>query len=321
MATNRKSVARYLRTISLSLAVTIVGVTLLPAVASAAERATKSKSAFGKYNPDDESVDLFQGVKDGQLDVKFIPKDSTQASVLITNKSKKPLNVKLPEAFAAAPILAQGFGGLGGGGGRLGGGNNVGGGGMGGGGQGMGGGMGGGGMGGGGMGGGGMGGGGMFNVPAEKVGKLKVTCVCLEHGKPEPRAAMPYRIMPLEEFTSNPAVREVCTLLGYGKINQRVAQASAWNLNNAMSWDVLAAKRIEHLGGASEPYFSAEELRSAMSLSTEAATLAEKRATEPSKKSPGEKSASEGGFDQDAKAETKSVAADKAVVRRKARTR
>ena len=71
---------------------------------TAAERQTKTKTPFGKYNPDDETIDLFQGMKDGQLEVKFIPKDSTQASVQIANKSKKPLNVKLPEAFAAAPV-------------------------------------------------------------------------------------------------------------------------------------------------------------------------------------------------------------------------
>ena len=96
-------------------------------------------------------------------------------------------------------------------------------------------------------------GGGHVNVPAEKVGKFKVPCVCLEHGKAEPRAAIPYRIMPIEEFTTNAAVCEVCTLLGYGKVNQRVAQASAWNLNNSMSWDTLAAKRIEHLGARASP--------------------------------------------------------------------
>ena len=67
----------------------------------------------------------------------------------------------------------------------------------------MGGGMGGMGMGGGGMGmgGGGMGGGGgggFFNIPAEKVGQFKVQTVCLEHGKKDPRPAIPYEIKPIE---------------------------------------------------------------------------------------------------------------------------
>jgi hypothetical protein len=32
----------------------------------------------------------------------------------------------------------------------------------------------------------------MFNVPAEKEGSFKVPCVCLEHGKAEPRSQMTY---------------------------------------------------------------------------------------------------------------------------------
>ena len=57
-------------------------------VSTAADAPAKSKSGYGQYNPDDPSVDLFQAIDDGQVDVKFIPKDSTQANVVITNKSK-----------------------------------------------------------------------------------------------------------------------------------------------------------------------------------------------------------------------------------------
>ena len=113
-------------------------------------------------------------MKSGDLEVKFIPKNDREAKVIITNKTKQPLNVRLPDAFAAAPVLAQRRGGGGGGGS--------------GGAQGLGGGMGG--MGGGGGGMGGMGGG-MFNVPAEglfpiaaqQTKQFNVPTVCLEHGK------------------------------------------------------------------------------------------------------------------------------------------
>ena len=93
----------------------------------------------------------------GQIEVKIIPQNATKANVLIRNLTDKPVELRLPKAFASVPVLAQGMmGGMGGmGGGGMGG---MGGGGMGGGGgQAGGGGMGG--MGGGGMG--GMGGGGM----------------------------------------------------------------------------------------------------------------------------------------------------------------
>ena len=136
-------------------------------------------------------------------------------------------------------------------------------------------GMGGGGMGGGGMGGGGMGGGGgMFNVAPEKVGKFKVTTVCLEHGKAEPRPAIQYEIKPIEIFTGKPEVRELCRMLGTGKINQRAAQVAAWNLSNGMSFQELAAKQLKFANGTRRPYFSQQEIQAGMQISAMAAKLA-----------------------------------------------
>ncbi|HUY87175.1 MAG TPA: hypothetical protein VMV10_00420 [Pirellulales bacterium] len=263
-----------------------------PASSSASKSKARPKK-LGLYNPADETVNMFEAMEAGQIAVKLIPKDSTQGRVIIQNKTKKPLNVKLPEAFAATPVLAQMGGALGGGGG--------------GGGQGMGGGMGnmGGGMGGGffnvprggmggmgGMGMGGMGGmgmgGGFFNVPAEKEGNFKVPCMCLEHGKPEPRSAMTYKLSPIETLSKKPGVKELCRMLGYGKINQRAAQVAAWHLNNDMSWEKLASKRIQHADGSSEPYFSAEELRAGMALVNQAMSEAEDSKDEEQKPSPGE---------------------------------
>ena len=66
-----------------------------------------------------EPVDLFDGMKNGKIDAKVVPLNDHQARIFITNKTRQPLSIKLPEAFAAVP-LAQ-FGG-GGGGGRGGGG-------------------------------------------------------------------------------------------------------------------------------------------------------------------------------------------------------
>ncbi|HVX64396.1 MAG TPA: hypothetical protein VHC19_27480 [Pirellulales bacterium] len=249
----------------------------------------------GEYNPEDETVEMFDAMNAGQIEVKLIPKDSTQGRVFVKNKTKRPLNVKLPEAFAAAPILAQAGG------------------------QGMGGGMGGGGMGGGGMGGGffnvpggggfmngpGMGGGfingpggaggGFFNVPPEKEENFKVPCMCLEHGKAEPRASMTYKVQPIETFTDKPGVAELCRLLGYGKISQRAAQVAAWHLNNDMSWEELYAKRIKHADGSTEPYFTAEELRAGMAVASHSLTEWKNRKQQNSKEqpvsSPGEKAA------------------------------
>ena len=222
--------------------------------ASAGERTTPATP---------EAVEMFSAIDQGQIEVKLIPKDSTLCNVLVENKTDKPLTVKLPDAFAGVPVLAQLGGGMGGGfdGGGSGSSSY---GGSSGGSQGFGGGMGG--M--SGMGGGGMMGGGFMNVAPEKVSKFKVTTVCLEHGKSEPRAAIPYKIVPIEQFTQKKEVHELCKMLGYGKMPQRVAQVAAWALNNNMSWQALAAKRIEHANGTWQPYFHPMEIRAAMQVAT-----------------------------------------------------
>jgi hypothetical protein len=229
-----------------------------------------AEPAKAKTQPPKEEVELFDAIKAGKLDVQLIPKDSKQSTLVFKNKTKQPLNVKLPDVFAGVPVLAQAVNaprtrnttssnnnanqGLGGG---------------------FGGGMMGGGMGGGMMGG---GGGGFFNIPPEQVRKVKVATVCLEHGKREPRAAVPYEIRPLESFTDDTRVPEVLKLLANDKCAQRVAQAAAWHFANGMSWDELAAKERKRLRGPSEPYFSREEIGAALALAKSAEETAKKAA-------------------------------------------
>jgi hypothetical protein len=225
--------------------------------------------------PEHESVEMFQGIEDGRIDVKLIPKDSTQCNVLIENKTDKPLSVQLPAAFAGVPALAQ-FGGGGMGGGGFGGNNS--------GNQGFGGGMGGG-MGGMGGGMGGMGGG-FFNVPPEKVGKLTCPAVCLEHGKKDPRPAIPYEIRPIDQCTERTGVHELLAMLGTGKLSQRAAQAAAWHLQDGMSWQQLAAKRLRFADGTSRSYFHPAELQAGMRIAATAVRIAEQRKQQDA--SPGE---------------------------------
>lgn len=241
-----------------------------------------------------ETVEMFQAIKDGTIEVRLIPRDSKKSTVLIENKTDKPLRVQLPDAFAGVQVLAQlggggglgggGFGGGGLGGGGLGGGG-LGGGGQGGGGQSFGGGFsgGGGGLGGGGFGGGGGGfgggggGGGFLNVRPEQVGKLKLTTVCLEHGKAEPRARMKYEIRPIAEFTDEEEVHELCRMLGARLIDQRSAQAAAWHLSNNMTWRQLASKQIRFANGMTRPYFHRVEIQRAMQAVSMARQLAQQR--------------------------------------------
>jgi len=221
------------------------------AVLDAAER--RERAARGNSRDlETVQVELFDAMRQGTLEVKFIVKSSKQANLIVKNISDKPLSVELPAAFAGVPVLAQ----IGGGGGGFGGGGGGGGGGQG--------------VGGGGGGRGGGGGGGQFNVAPEKIAKIQLACVCLEHGKDEPRAAMQYEIKPIEELSDRPVVHELLKLFGQGQIDQRVAKAAAWHLANDMSWEELAAKRIRRAGGVTYPYFHPDELRHAVGLANKA---------------------------------------------------
>ena len=264
---------------------------------AATKRPAKAKASTA------EKVDMFAAMESGDIEVRVIAKDSTTGNVLIKNKSNKPLRIALPEAFVGVPVAAQfggmGMGGMGGGGmGGMGGGMGGMGGGMGGMGgmQGMGGGMGGmgggmGGMGGGmggmggGMGGGGMGGGGgFFDVEPEKVGKLKLNIMCLDHGKKDPTPRIAYELRPVDANVSDPKVAELIKMLGRGEIDQRGAQAAIWNMKNGLSWQELAVKvGAKHLNGTTEPYFTHDELVRGMKY----VAMAEQRASEKAKQTPG----------------------------------
>ena len=187
------------------------------------------------------NAELFAAMDAGQIDVKIIPQDATKANILIRNLTDQPIHLRLPKAFASVPVLAQGMMG--------------------------------------GMGGGGMGGGGFMRVAPEKMRKIAVTTVCLEHGKRDPNPKMAYKIVPIEQFTKKADVRVLCEALGYGQVTQNTAQAAAWNMMDGLTWDQLASKnRIESKYLGNIRWFSQFELRTAMAVVNEAGRLAKERA-------------------------------------------
>ncbi len=228
------------------------------------------------------SLGLFDAMRTGDIEVRFIAPNAEQSQVLIKNLGDGPVDIQLPPAFGAVHVLAQaggyGGGGFGGGGGRGGGGGLGGGGFGGGGGQALGGGFGGAGGGGGlnagalngaglGGGGGGLGGGGFFRIAEGKTRKLFVNTVCLEHGKPDPNRRFVYKIVPLEKVSGDPKLADLCRLLGQGQVSQPVAQAAAWHLANGLSWDTLQHKnRHESKYTGNTPYFTPAELQLAYQL-------------------------------------------------------
>ncbi len=239
----------------------------LLAVASVGLAAESVKS----IKPTANVVELFTALEDGDIEVKLIPKDDKGGNIMIKNKTDKPLTIKVPEAFAGVPVLAQGFGcpcgGLGGcPGGGGGGGQN----------QGFGGGMMGGGM--GGMGMGGMGGG-FFNVAPDKAAKIKFAAVCLDHGLEDPNPRIEYKLVPIDEYAKDPAITEVIKLMVAGKLDQHSAQAAAWHLQNGLSWEELATKiGAKHLNGSVESYFTPVHLQRALAATRIAKERAEKAA-------------------------------------------
>lgn len=106
-----------------------------------------------------------------------------------------------------------------------------------------------------------MGMGGMMRIPAEKQQRLKVTTVCLEHGKKDPHPKVAYKMVPVEQVTQDNRVIEVCRMLGYNKLTQNVAQAATWHLTDNLSWHELAVKnRIESKYTGNVAWFHPQEL-------------------------------------------------------------
>ena len=227
---------------------------------------------------DRTALDLFDGMKSGEIAVKFIAHNSQEGQLVVTNKTDQPLTVKLPDAFAAVPVLAQAAAGAPANNStrKSSNSNNN---------QNQG-------VGGGGIGGGGGYGGGAFDIAPEKTAKVKLDTVCLEHGKKEPNPRVPYEIRPIDTFTSDANVQELCKLLGTGQLSQRAAQAAAWHLANHMTWEQLTDKKIHHLIGGDEIYFSKEEILAAMQITDRAMKAAEARAADSSAKTPTSSSAS-----------------------------
>ena len=249
----------------------IMSVSSQSAVAAESASAT-STSASGV-------PDLFEAEAQQLVSLRYIPNNAKSAQIIVTNRTRRPLTLRLPDAFAGIPVLAQ-MGGMGGGGnqggfaaGGIGGGPQTTAGGAGGlGGQGMNG------MGGGGMGMGGGGGGGAFSIPPERSRTFRVPTVCVEYGKHEPSSRMPYKLTKAETFSSDPKLAFVLESLGRGELSQKVAQAAAWHIANGLTWEKLAAEKIDHAGGIpDEPYFSQAELVMAYRLVAVATEEARRR--------------------------------------------
>jgi hypothetical protein len=113
----------------------------------------------------------------------------------------------------------------------------------------------------------------VFTVFPAKSRVLRIPTVCLDHGKREPNARVPYRMVAFDACSNDPRVADVLEALSRGSLSQKVAQAAAWHLSSGRTWEQLAAEVIEMAGGADPDVrvFSPAELMAARRF-VEAAT-------------------------------------------------
>lgn len=212
-----------------------------------------------------KTVELFEGMKDGDVGAKIVVMNDHEARIFLANQTKQPLNIQLPEAFAAVPAVAQ-FGGGGGGGNTSTGGGNQ--------------------SAGGGLGGGGGGGGGVFSIPPDTTKRLDVPVLCLDHGLRDPSSSKPYNLVPASAHIDRPAVVELLKAFGRGELQHGAAQAATWHLNSDVSWEELATKLTGTRRNINRsPYFSRNEIRAGLAYANEATRLAAEAERERAKAS------------------------------------
>ena len=103
--------------------------------------------------------------------------------------------------------------------------------------------------GGGGFGNGGGFGGGLQSIPPDKTISMKYVSVCLEHGKPDPTPRGSFVIQKVDDYTDNPVLKELISMVGSGQMAPKAAQAAVWNVTDKMSWQQLASKGVrDHMG-------------------------------------------------------------------------
>lgn len=204
-------------------------------------------------------VELFPAIDAGQLQVRYQPRNERSAHVQIRNVSSQPLTVRLPEVFAARPVLAQqGFpfgnnsnnsssnapqsvagpfsvnSNRGGNNNQI---PNI---------------------------------FNQFNIAPEALVQFDVQSVCLEYGHPTPSIGMRYELTPLSAVVEEPEILTGVLLdLREQKITHKSAQAAAWHaseLSGHMSWQKLAELKGDLTTTGRHPYFSPNELKQARTI-------------------------------------------------------
>jgi len=228
------------------------------------------------YDPSARQVEFFEALQTEEVQARLLPRDSTGGQLLLTNSTAEPLTVKMPEGFVGVPVHAQ-FGNMGTGSMMMPGGtgqNN--------------------GMAGGNQTGGlqSVGGGtgmqstmgqqsgmqngmmpgmnqssmfpGFFSIPAGRTLRVPYQSACLNHGLNEPYSRAPYRIVPIEDYTSDPVLHDLIVDVATADPNRKKSlQAAIWNVANGIGWKSLAAESVSPIPAPGDHYFSTAQLQQA----------------------------------------------------------
>lgn len=250
--------------------------------ASAQAQAVRVTDPLGDPPKPVDVLDLFNAIEEGAVDARVIVRDQFHAKVVLKNLTDVPVALNIPQFLAAQPILAQfqfpglsnqqqqgpgstSIGPQGGGLPQSVGGspqnsssnspfNN---------------------------------GGPPFNIAPEQIRTIDLPCFCLEHGKPNPRAALKYELVPLEQANDDPRLPGLIAAYRRGEIDRDSAQAAVWHAANEMNWNELAAISQRVALNAERPLFNSVQLRRAKALVDQVAkagaetksTVAQRKAT------------------------------------------
>ena len=233
-----------------------------------------SRGAITKLtlNPDAPVVDMFDGMEQGQFEVRLVAQSPHEGRIFITNKTDKPLTVAVPKGLVGVHVLPQiglnpgnnpignqpgglnnGQNGQNGlaqsvGGNAAPAGNNA----FPGGGPGF-------------PGNNGQNGLGFFSIPPEKTVQIALNSVCLNYGRREPNAALRYQLVRAETVTTDPVLLQL--LEEYSpRTNRDVQQAAAWHLTNGLTWEQIAQLTDQKVPGQPTPLFTPRQIQGAREL-------------------------------------------------------